>query len=71
MRKQELEERIKHYQEAYYNGREEISDAEFDKLWNELETSYPDSELLNVVGEDTVTNKIKHPVYKKYSYRHK
>ena len=60
MRKQELEERIKHYQEAYYNGREEISDAEFDKLWNELETSYPDSDLLKVVGEDIVTNKIKH-----------
>ena len=46
MKKQELEERIKHYQKAYYDGHEEISDAEFDKLWNELESNYPDSELL-------------------------
>lgn len=61
MNQKELESRIKHYQEAYYDGHEEISDDEFDKLWNELETNYPDSDLLKAVGEDSVSNnKIKH-----------
>ena len=60
MNQKELESKIKHYQKAYYDGYEEISDAEFDKLWNELESSYPDSELLKVVGEDSVGKKIKH-----------
>ena len=60
MNQKELESKIKHYQKAYYDGYEEISDAEFDKLWNELESSYPDSELLKVVGEDSVDKKIKH-----------
>ena len=60
MNQKELENKIKHYQKAYYDGHEEISDAEFDKLWNELESKYPDSELLKVVGEDSVGKKIKH-----------
>ena len=61
MNQKELESRIKHYQKAYYDGHEEISDDEFDKLWNELETNYPDSDLLKAVGEDSVSNtKIKH-----------
>ena len=60
MNQKELESKIKRYQKAYYDGHEEISDAEFDKLWNELESSYPDSELLKVVGEDSVDKKIKH-----------
>ena len=60
MNQKELENKIKHYQKAYYDGHEEISDAEFDKLWNELESNYPDSELLKVVGEDSVGKKIKH-----------
>lgn len=56
----ELEEKIKHYQKAYYNGNEEISDAEFDELWETLESNYPNSPLLAGVGQDSVTNKIKH-----------
>lgn len=61
MNQKELESKIKHYQKAYYDGHEEISDDEFDKLWNELETNYPDSDLLKAVGEDSVSNnKIKH-----------
>ena len=60
MNQKELENKIKHYQKAYYDGHEEIPDAEFDKLWNELESAYPDSELLKVVGEDSVGKKIKH-----------
>ena len=60
MNQKELESKIKHYQKAYYDGHEEISDAEFDKLWNELESNYPDSELLKAVGEDSVGSKIKH-----------
>ena len=60
MNQKELESKIKHYQKAYYDGHEEISDAEFDKLWNELESNYPNSELLKAVGEDSVGKKIKH-----------
>ena len=50
----ELEAIIRHNQMLYYNGQEAISDAEFDKLWEILETEYPNSELLKVVGEDSV-----------------
>ena len=61
MNQKELEAAIKHYQKAYYDGHEEISDAEFDKLWTELEENYPDSDLLKAVGEDSVnSSKIKH-----------
>ena len=61
MNQKEHESKIKYYQKAYYDGHEEISDDEFDKLWNELETNYPDSDLLKAVGEDSVNNnKIKH-----------
>ena len=32
----ELADLIKKYQNSYYNGEAEISDAEFDRLWDEL-----------------------------------
>lgn len=61
MNQKELESIILKYQEAYYNGNELISDAEFDKLWYTLQNSYPDSYLLKKVGQDTVKGKkIKH-----------
>lgn len=52
MNKNELESKIRAYQKDYYAGKPSISDAEFDKLWDELKTNYPDSELLSEVGSD-------------------
>lgn len=48
----ELEKLIKHHQHLYYNGTPEISDADFDALWDELKQLEPDNELFNVVGKD-------------------
>jgi len=48
----ELEQKIRKYQKDYYAGRPTISDAEFDKLWDELKENYPNSELLKEVGSD-------------------
>ena len=42
----ELASLIKKYQASYYNGEGEISDAEFDKLWDDLKTLDPDNEVL-------------------------
>jgi DNA ligase (NAD+) len=36
-----LEHLIRRYQDSYYNGEAEISDAEFDKLWEELKALDP------------------------------
>ena len=50
----ELEEKIKHYADAYYDGKEEIPDEEYDFLIARLRAEQPDSELLDdVAGEDT------------------
>ena len=57
----DLEKKILEYQKSYYDGNQKISDAEFDRLWSELEEKYPNSVLLSKVGSDTVKNKkIKH-----------
>ena len=45
-----LERLIKKYQNSYYDGEAEISDAEFDLLWDELKTLAPDSAILKKVG---------------------
>ena len=37
----ELEVLIQKHQKAYYNGEAEISDFEFDKLWDELKEIDP------------------------------
>lgn len=52
MTKENLERTIKNAQEAYYNGEPIMSDAEFDKLWDELKRKFPDSDLLTQVGAD-------------------
>lgn len=48
----ELSKLIKKYQDSYYNGEAEISDAEFDKLWDELKTLDPENKILKKVGAD-------------------
>jgi DNA ligase (NAD+) len=47
-----LERLIRAYQESYYNGEAEISDGEFDLLWDELKTLAPESPVLKRVGAD-------------------
>ena len=57
----ELEVLIQKHKKAYYNGEAEISDFEFDKLWDELKEIDPQNKILQKVGADSVTfSKIKH-----------
>jgi DNA ligase (NAD+) len=48
----ELENIITGCQDSYYNGEAEISDAEFDALWDELKRLDPDSPVIKRVGAD-------------------
>jgi DNA ligase (NAD+) len=48
-----LEHLIRRYQDSYYNGEAEISDAEFDKLWEELKALDPENAVLKKIGEDS------------------
>jgi len=45
-----LEALIQKYQASYYNGEAEISDGEFDLLWDELKNLAPESDVLKKVG---------------------
>jgi DNA ligase (NAD+) len=45
-----LERLIPQYQRSYYDGTEEISDGEFDLLWDELKSLAPESPVLKKVG---------------------
>lgn len=57
----ELENLIKKYQNSYYNGEAEISDAEFDKLWDELKILDKNNSVLQKVGADSGNfKKLKH-----------
>jgi DNA ligase (NAD+) len=49
----ELEKLILKYQKAYYDGEGIISDAEFDKLWDELKVLDPENPILHKVGADS------------------
>ncbi len=51
-RVRELEALIRHHQELYYNGEPEISDEEFDALWDELASIDPENALLVSIGAD-------------------
>lgn len=61
LRIKELVGLIKKYQDSYYNGESEISDAEFDSLWDELKLLDPENSILHKVGADSGNfNKLKH-----------
>lgn len=49
----ELEKLIVRYQKSYYDGESEISDAEFDKLWDELKALDPSNPVLQKIGADS------------------
>ena len=49
----ELEQLIVRHQQLYYNGEPEISDAEFDLLWDELSRLDPSNALFERVGTDS------------------
>ena len=49
-----LEAQIRAYQASYYNGEAEISDQEFDLLWDTLKQRNPDSPVLHRIGADAV-----------------
>lgn len=53
LRIKELEKLIRKYQKSYYDGEGEISDAEFDRLWDELKLLDPQNEILQKVGADS------------------
>jgi DNA ligase (NAD+) len=46
-----LEQVIKKYQKSYYGGEAEISDGEFDLLWDELKSLAPDSPVILGIGD--------------------
>jgi DNA ligase (NAD+) len=48
----ELEYLIRHHQELYYNGEPEISDEEFDALWDELASIDPANPIIASIGAD-------------------
>jgi DNA ligase (NAD+) len=49
---------IKGYQQSYYNGEAEISDSEFDLLWDELKNLAPEHPLLLKVGTENADESI-------------
>lgn len=53
LRISELEKLIQKYQTSYYNGEGEISDEEFDRLWDELKSLDPKNKILNKIGADS------------------
>jgi len=48
----ELEKLIQKHQASYYGGEAEISDSEFDLLWDELKNLSPESIVLKKVGSE-------------------
>jgi len=61
-RVKELQELVEYHQHLYYNSQPEISDEEFDRLWDELKNLDPNNELFSKIGADydTALNKVKH-----------
>ena len=60
---QHLADAVKYHRELYYNhSAPEISDAEFDSLWDELKSLDPDNSVLHEVGPEPLpgTTKVEH-----------
>ena len=60
---QRLAESVRYHRELYYNhAAPEISDAEFDALWDELKELDPMNEVLHEVGPEPLpgTEKVEH-----------
>jgi len=59
---EELEGVIRRHQDLYYNDEPEISDEEFDRLWDKLKFLKPESDLFKKIGRDASGNfkKVKH-----------
>ena len=49
----QLQAQVEYHQHLYYNTQPEISDAEFDKLWDELKALDPNNEVFSKVGSDS------------------
>ena len=57
---QELATEIAHHSHLYYNlAAPEITDAEFDELWDELKRISPQHPQLNMVGADVAPGSVK------------
>ena len=52
----ELETLIQKYQDSYYSAEAQISDDEFDLLWDELKNLSPESEILKKIGTESSTD---------------
>jgi predicted DNA-binding transcriptional regulator YafY len=61
-----LEELIKKYQTAYYNGEVELSDAEFDLLWDELKSLEPENPVFGTHKESNILSFASEREAKKY-----
>ncbi|MBA7511708.1 DNA ligase [subsurface metagenome] len=61
-RVKELQAQVEYHQHLYYNSQPEISDEEFDKLWDELKNLDPKNEVFSIVGADfdTSLDKVRH-----------
>ena len=57
---QDLESAIRYHRELYYNhSAPEISDADFDALWDELVSIDPDNAVLHEVGPEPLPGTVK------------
>ena len=57
---EELSAAIRYHRELYYNhSAPEISDADFDKLWDELKAIDPDNSVLHEVGPEPLLGTVK------------
>ena len=59
----EIEEKLRQASKAYYNSdKVDISDADFDKLKNELQQLDPDNAFLKEIGAPVVGVSLKHDI---------
>jgi DNA ligase (NAD+) len=60
----ELQAQVEYHQHLYYNAQPEVSDDEFDRLWDELKSLDPNNEVFSKVGADydTSLDKIRHVI---------